>query len=571
MFIKIAHNAVKAVLIDPTPEVRRLVSTKLSYIVEGFAHSQKSGHGKWDGRSSFFTYKTNSFPAGFVPSIAAALQTAGYVVQIVRKDLPAALGPENPKVDDFPEDPRYDYQPEVVKRLVKHGMMIAQVATGGGKSRIAKLCYGRVGRNTLFITTRGVLADQMADDFDEYLAKSGEKCGRIGDSKWEPREGFTIAMVQTLAARLELKTLDVEMERYLEAQHNAENKKIATLKARIKAANKKKKPGEKKVTVKEEVGLVSKLRKKMIAARVDDEKAMEVLLEKIEFHNNRRLDVIKYLETIEFVILEEAHEVSSSSFFDVMNACKNAHYRLSLTATPFMKSDVEANLRLMAVSGQVAIKITEKMLIDRGILAKPIFKFYEDRLPMNVRLETSWTNAYKRGIMENSIRNDAIVYEAKRAAEHGLPVMILVQRKDHGRILDEMLTEVGVKASFIFGEHKADERKFVLNQLRFGKINSLIGSTILDVGVDVPAVGMIILAGGGKAEVALRQRIGRGLREKKNGPNQAFIVDFSDKGNKHLEGHAFARRKIIEGTGGFAENILAANDDFDYSPFKKAA
>ena len=42
---------------------------------------------------------------------------------------------------------------------------------------------------------------------------------------------------------------------------------------------------------------------------------------------------------------------------------------------------------------------------------------------------------------------------------------------------------------------------------------------ILDVGVDVPSVGCIILAGGGKAEVANRQRIGRGLRAKKLGPN----------------------------------------------------
>lgn len=568
MFIRIAHNAVKAVLIEPTPEVRRLVSTKLSYIVEGFAHSQKAGKGKWDGRSSFFTYKTNSFPAGFVPSITAALQTAGYTVEIVKKPLPEPLGDLKPKVDDFPDDPRYDYQPEVMKRLIKHGMMIAQVATGGGKSRIAKLCYSRIGRNTLFITTRGVLADQMADDFDEFLMRSGEKCGRIGDSKWKPRDGFTIAMVQTLAARLEFKTLDVEMERYLEAQHNSENKKIATLKARIKASDKKRKN---KVTLKEQSQLIAKLRKKMVSERKDDEQAMKDILKKIKFHNERRLKVIEYLETIDFVILEEAHEVSSSSFFDVMNACKNAHYRLSLTATPFMKSDIEANLRLMAVSGQVAIKVTEKMLIDRGILAKPIFKFYEDRLPMNVRLETSWTNAYKRGIMENEIRNSAIVYEAERAAKHGLPVMILVQRKDHGRILNEMLSEKGVEASFIFGEHKADERKFVLNLLRVGKIDSLIGSTILDVGVDVPAVGMIILAGGGKAEVALRQRIGRGLREKKYGPNQAFIVDFSDRGNKHLEGHAFARRKIIEGTDGFAENVLGPDEDFDYTPFEKDA
>lgn len=94
----------------------------------------------------------------------------------------------------------------------------------------------------------------------------------------------------------------------------------------------------------------------------------------------------------------------------------------------------------------------------------------------------------------------------------------------------------------------------------------LIGSTILDVGVDVPAVGMVILAGGGKAEVALRQRIGRGLREKKNGlPNIALVVDFEDLGNNHLRDHARQRKAIIEATPGFREGILRPGEDFDYA------
>ena len=85
---------------------------------------------------------------------------------------------------------------------------------------------------------------------------------------------------------------------------------------------------------------------------------------------------------------------------------------------------------------------------------------------------------------------------------------------------------------------------------------------------DVPAVGMVILAGGGKAEVALRQRIGRGLRAKKTGPNVAFIVDFSDTFNKKLKEHALERRRVVESTKGFGENILKEGEDFDYSVFK---
>jgi superfamily II DNA or RNA helicase len=92
----------------------------------------------------------------------------------------------------------------------------------------------------------------------------------------------------------------------------------------------------------------------------------------------------------------------------------------------------------------------------------------------------------------------------------------------------------------------------------------LIGSTIIDVGVDVPSLGMVILAGGGKAEVALRQRVGRGLREKKSGPNIALVCDFVDPGNKHTKGHSMTRRAIIEATPGFREGILPNGKDFDF-------
>jgi hypothetical protein len=78
----------------------------------------------------------------------------------------------------------------------------------------------------------------------------------------------------------------------------------------------------------------------------------------------------------------------------------------------------------------------------------------------------------------------------------------------------------------------------------------------------VPSVGMIVLAGGGKAEVATRQRIGRGLREKKAGPNVALIVDMADDHNNHLKGHFMQRLSIVQGTPGFSEGIVA---DFDFA------
>jgi superfamily II DNA or RNA helicase len=89
--------------------------------------------------------------------------------------------------------------------------------------------------------------------------------------------------------------------------------------------------------------------------------------------------------------------------------------------------------------------------------------------------------------------------------------------------------------------------------------------------VDVPAVGLVQLAGGGKAQVALRQRIGRGLREKKNMPNLCFVADYSTTINQHLRDHARQRRAIIEATPGFAERILATGKDFPWELIETSA
>jgi len=492
MTIQLAHNAVTAKLIGATRDQKLEVQRILSYKVAGCEHMPSFSSGGWDGRSSFFDFVKCTFPRGFVTLVYHALTKAGHRVQLVRNPFPAPLGPENPKVDDFPEEARYDYQPQVIDKLLRHGQIIAQIATGGGKSRIAKLCTARINRPTLFLTTRGVLMYQMAGNF----ASLGKKVAILGDGNLQISKEVTCGMVQTIMS-------------WLKEPDSTTPKQVRQKQAQ------------------------------------------------------RRERMIQALSVFELVILEEAHEASGNSYYEILQHCKNAHYRLALTATPFMKDDEEANMRLMASSGPVAIKVSEKTLIDRGILAMPYFKFVSlPTKPAKLFRSTPWQRAYELGITENELRNKHIIAETLRGVRYGLTGMILVQRKVHGQAICDKLTSLGIRAIYIQGENDQDERDAALKSLANKSVDVVIGTTILDVGVDVPAVGFIILAGGGKAEVALRQRIGRGLREKKNGaPNVAFIIDFADDHNTHLKGHYKQRRLIIEGTPGFAENIVR---DFDF-------
>jgi superfamily II DNA or RNA helicase len=516
--IKLAHNAITAKIYTENNAVKDLLSDTLSYYVEGVEHMKSFGVGRWDGRSSFFSRRTMTFPAGFVSLIHDTLISKGYRVQLIRGALPAPLGDANPIVDEFGnDDPKYDFQLQAMRQIERHGRGIIQVATGGGKSKIAKLIISRYRRMTLFLTTRGVLMYQMKDACE----KAGFKVGVVGDGVFSPTRGVNVAMVQTIVAKLKEPKLDSERR-----------------------------------------DVISRLARKKLPL-IEAEIAQQAQAQ-FNAKMKERARIIKLLEMFEVVIGEEAHEAGGNSYFEILRHCKNAHIRVALTATPFMRADAEDNMRLMAAFGPIVIQVSEETLINRGILATPYFKFVSYQPHPKLRRTSPWERAYKLGILEAEDRNARIVEYARKAIEHRLPVMILVQRTDHGNQLKQMISEHG-KVVFLRGENNQDERKAALTKLGNGQINVLIGTTILDVGVDVPAVGMVILAGGGKAEVAQRQRIGRGLRSKKTGSNIAFIVDFDDDLNEHLRDHARQRKMIVQNTPGFAERILGSTEDFDWS------
>lgn len=560
--VTIASNATKAKLHNPSREVKLAAQTFLSYAVEGSEHSMAFKKGTWDGRSSFLDFKTGTFPAGFVQFLAANLRRAGHTVNLVRKPLPTPLGPEKPKVDDFPEDARYEFHDETIRRLLKHGNIIAQIATGGGKSRVAKLAFARINMPTLFLTTRGILMYQMKENFERDL---GINVSVLGDGQFghtfmdggvekQAIKKMSVGMVQTLIARLEEKTVQGEVERAMDARITRELKATTALKLKMKGQ-----PWAKIDAA------VKTLDAKLERERLTMKEMVAAATPKIELHMRERQQTIKVLSLFGLVILEEAHEASGNSYYEILNHCVNAHYRLALTATPFMKDSEESNMRLMAVSGPVGIKVSEKQLIDCGILARPYFKIMKLRQkPDKLMKHTSWQAAYRIGIVDNDYRNNLIVSRCSLMAGMGLSSMVLVQQTRHGDVLVEKMAAAGLRVEFIQGEDDQVGRKAALRRLAAGEIDVLVGTNILDVGVDAPAVGHVCLAGGGKAEVAIRQRIGRGLRAKKVGSNICFVTDFADDFNTHLKGHALARLAIIKATPGFCENILEGDIDFDF-------
>ena len=416
MLIQIAHNAVNAKLLTENKELKYTLSELLSYQVSGYENMSNFQNGNWDGRSSFFNFKKSTFPAGFVLMVKSKFEQMGHQVQIIRPKVPEPIGDPEMKFNPYGRTPEYEYQYECVERLLKQHQMIARIATGGGKSMCSMLAISRIGRKTLFLTTRKTLMYQMKKNVESTM---NVEVGVIGDSVMNVKPFVNVGMVQTIAANLKSRTIQEEVVRLKELEHNKFEKLIAE---KDKILTKQLKLGH--ITLQTKFKILSDFKKELNSKTKDLAVLQRAATINCKIMNRKKAEMEKLLSTFEFVIAEEAHESGGNEYFEVMQYCTNAHYRLALTATPFMKDDEEANMRLMACSGIIGIVVTEKELIDKGILAKPYFMFINNARPTGVFPTTNYVSAYEKGIVKNNIRNDEIVKWSKWSTDRNLPVLI---------------------------------------------------------------------------------------------------------------------------------------------------
>jgi superfamily II DNA or RNA helicase len=271
------------------------------------------------------------------------------------------------------------------------------------------------------------------------------------------------------------------------------------------------------------------------------------MVEKAEKQEARAKEIKAALLKIEQVFVDEAHLIAANAdnmnmFSTALSMMPNAYCRWGLTATPGMRDKLH-NWMLEGATGSVIAKITNRELIDMGYLSEAFVDIFV--MPKSAVLPREWPRCYEYGIITNRIRNEQIV---KCFATYPGPTLILVNKLGHGTLLEKMLQAAGFNTPFVHGSTSQPERQKVIKLLKSGKINGAIVSTIWDEGLDIPNLGTIILAGGGKSEIKNLQRLGRGLRVA-DGKANLRLVDFQDTSPSILKKHSTIREKIWEDQG----------------------
>jgi superfamily II DNA or RNA helicase len=251
-------------------------------------------------------------------------------------------------------------------------------------------------------------------------------------------------------------------------------------------------------------------------------------------------DVKKYLDSVGLLIQDEAHRAGAISGYEVGLAC-SAQYRLALSATPINDCDVKDS-RIQANYGDIIFTVPFKTLSDQGWLAKPHVFMYTTGSPGPLR---PYPEIKKERIIECPDRLKKIVKAASWFHAHDLKTLILVDRSEHGFRIEQALKASNIPSAFVW--FKTDNRKELVKSFKDNEIRTIVGSSILREGIDIPDIDSVIVAAGEKSHQATLQGVGRGSRKKYN--NVFYIVDFNDTFNPYLEDHTQIRLIDYEGIG----------------------
>jgi superfamily II DNA or RNA helicase len=247
-----------------------------------------------------------------------------------------------------------------------------------------------------------------------------------------------------------------------------------------------------------------------------------------------------HLTQAEVLMVDECHEFcSGKKTLAAIEAFPKAAWRYGFTAT--VPSEAIKRHSLEGALGSVLQSVTTKDLVEKGKLTKPIINVIEREYEAGGEDENlSYLDVYDKYIVFNKERNEKIKNIVEEILnEHDKPrILILTKSLDHGRTLDNSFK--GLQCEFLEGAKSVGERYESISRFRnHGEGSILIGTRILQTGINIEEITHLINARGMRSEIATIQALGRALRVSDN-KDEVYVYDFMDK-EKYLSKHSRER------------------------------
>ena len=542
---------------------------ELSYKVPDSEWSAKYKTGQWDGRISLYVKRNQSFPTGLTMRVARLFDELNVQYKFTdRREKP--VRDFNISCDFMGKDLR-DYQMISGDLSLKNQRGMLALATGAGKTMTSCYMFHKLKvKPVVFIVPAIELLKQTQKEFEKYLRVDGEpvKVGMAGGGVCDINfEGINVITWQTALIAFDKKymesnnkivedpgegskptgllqkELDEATLKYKKARQLASGK-LSDLYDQVEEAeeNKTKDADKLRKKYEREINLLIKTE---LAAYRKAQTAWDVRQDSLF----QKAQVRNVIQCCNALIIDEAH-LAAVVTEEIGNQAKQAYYRLGLSATPFRTDNQE--IRIEGTLGGKICEVSASDLVERGFLVPP--KIFVVKID-TVEPGQTYHEVYNLNIVNCWERNFRIKQFAEGMKAKGIPTLILVERMEHGNILEGMIEDAvfvpgGDKGEIDPSDEEKNYRRRMLNAVENNEI-VLIATQWANVGVDAPKIACLILAGTSSSPVTTYQQVGRVLRcvgknvedSIKNGKPEAIIIDFASS-HKNLRSHVNMRKKV---------------------------
>ena len=259
----------------------------------------------------------------------------------------------------------------------------------------------------------------------------------------------------------------------------------------------------------------------------------------------RHPDKYEFLADFRILVFDEAHRSVAPTFTSVMQELGLTRWRkadepvlIGLTATPYRGRDERETERLVNRYGSSRLdegafdsddpEDVIKELQRMNVLARADHstiqggRFHLSGSELELSENVPWLpQSVEARIAGDTERTRRIVETYRSQVSPEWPTLIFATSVEHSKTIAALLTARGVSARTVSAETDTSIRRRIVEQFRSGEIRVLVNYGIFREGFDAPKTRAIIVARPVYSPNLYFQMVGRGLRGKLNGGNDA--------------------------------------------------
>lgn len=247
------------------------------------------------------------------------------------------------------------------------------------------------------------------------------------------------------------------------------------------------------------------------------------------------------------IVVDEAHHAVAGQWRAILDAFPEAHI-LGVTATPIRSDGAALSVRAGGVFDALVCGLSIADLMAEGHLVRA--RVFAPAVAPDLTGVRTRGGDYEAAQLAEAMSAPQVIgcaVEHYRRHAAGLPTVLFAASVRHAAAIAEAFCAAGIRAVAASGTTPPAERDAAIAGLATGAVEVLCSCDLISEGLDVPAIGAVILLRPTKSLALYLQQVGRGLRP---ADGKAELVVLDHAGNSLAHGLPDApRRWLLDGLG----------------------